>query len=110
MLVHDILTNDYRLLTELSTANHPYEGVYASDLLSVVLRSASQNAVLITIIANLNTIAVAMLMDLPAIIFSENQVVTQAMIEKANLENIALISTSLKTHEVILDLKARNCL
>jgi len=110
MLVKDILTKDYHLLTDVSATNQRFEGVYAGDLLSVVLRSASRNAVLITIIANPNTVAVAMLMDLPAVIFSENQVVTQTMIEKANTEAIALISTSLKTHEVILDMKARNLL
>ena len=110
MTIKDVMTSDYQLLTNVSTLDNHYHQVYAGDLLSVVMRSASKGCILISVISNLNTIAVAVLLDIPAIIITENQTISQAMIERANLESIALISTSLKTHEVIIDLKDRGCL
>lgn len=110
MLIKEILSHQYHLTNNPSTLENHYRGVYAGDLLSVVMRSASKECILITVISNLNTIAVAVLLDIPAVIITENIEVSQAMIERANKESIALITTSLKTHEVIIDLKDRGCL
>ncbi len=110
MTIKDVLSKDYQLMSDASTMDHPYQNVYAGDLLSVVMRSASRGCILISVISNLNTIAVAVLLEIPAIIITENQTVSTAMIERANLESIALITTPFKTHEVIIDLKDRGCL
>lgn len=110
MLIKDIMTNQYQLMNHSDTLDNHYESVYAGDLLSVVMRSASKGCILISVISNLNTIAVAVLLEIPAIIITENQEVSQAMIDRADKESIALIATSLKTHEVIIDLKDRGCL
>ncbi len=107
MLIKDILSNDYVIHTKIETLDRFYTGVHCGDLLSVVMRSAIRGSILISVIGNPNSVAVAMLLDLPAIIITEGQSISIAMIEKANAENIALMTSKLKSHEVIIDLKDR---
>ncbi|MCR3906667.1 MAG: hypothetical protein NUK62_06580 [Tenericutes bacterium] len=105
MKVSSILSNDFILLT--NNLDIEYSGCYATDLLSAAIKSAEPNNLLVTIINHTTTIALAVMIDLKAIIISENRPVTQEMIDKANDESIALIHTSLKTYEVIINLFQR---
>jgi len=68
-------------------------GIYASDLLSDVLGNAPDNAVLITIQAHRNTVAVASTKDSPAIIICNDRPVPPDMIEAAAQEDIAVFLT-----------------
>ena len=110
MTINHILSPDYQLINQPSNLASEFHTVYAGDLLSIVLKSATKGCVLITVISNLNTIAVAVLLDIKAIVISEGQIISEAMINKANEESIALFSTSFKTHEVIIDFKDRGLL
>jgi serine kinase of HPr protein (carbohydrate metabolism regulator) len=105
--ISDIKSPQYTLLTHLSTLENDYEGCYATDLLSAAIQSALSNNVLLTLISNQNTIGLAMMIDLPAVIITEGKKVSEIMIKKANEEEIAILSTTLKTHEVIIDLLKR---
>lgn len=107
MLVSELLDTRYRLLTAAETATNEFSGCYAGDLLSIVMKSARSKNLLITVIPNLNTVAVAVLVDLPVVIFAEGNLPAAETILKANAESIALISTPLKTYEVVLDLSKR---
>jgi len=110
MKIRDILSKDYQLLTEQHTATISYKGCYQTDLLSAAIKSADVGNLLITIISSLNTVALAMMIDLSGVIITEEKKVSKEMIERANQENIALISTHLKSHEVIIDLYQRGLL
>jgi hypothetical protein len=110
MKIHDILTKDYQLLTDQHTSDLSFKGCYQTDLLSAAIKSADVGNILITIISSLNTVALAMMIDLPGIIVTEDRKVSNDMIDRANQENIALISTHLKSHEVIIDLYQRGLL
>jgi serine kinase of HPr protein (carbohydrate metabolism regulator) len=63
---------------------------YTSDLLSDVMGNASDECVLITIQAHKNTLAVATLKDMGAVIICNNRPVPEDMIEAARSENIGL--------------------
>ncbi|KMQ50278.1 DRTGG domain-containing protein [Chitinispirillum alkaliphilum] len=63
---------------------------YTSDLLSDVMANAQEDSVLITIQAHVNTIAVASLAGIPAIIVCNSRPVPEDMIEAAQKENIAI--------------------
>lgn len=67
------------------------EGAYTSDLLSDVMGNAPDNGVLITIQAHKNTIAVATLKDLGAIIVCNNRPIPDDMIEAAKDEDVAIL-------------------
>ena len=107
MKIKDIINQDYQLLTHPETSMLEFQGCYATDLLSAAIKSSEPNNILITIISHLNTVALALMVDLPAIIISEGRAVTREMIEKANSEQIAILQTTRKTHEVVIDLFQR---
>ncbi len=107
MKLSNVLNDKYKLLTALVTANNEFKGIYTTDLLSAAIKSAKPGNILITIISNVNTVALAMMIDLPTIIISESRSIDQKMIDKANEEGIAIVSTSLMTHEAIIDLYCR---
>lgn len=76
------------------------EGGYVSDLLSDVMGNAKDNQVWITIMKHLNVIAVAALANMPCVCFSNGVTPDQPVIQKANNENICLISSPLSTFEI----------
>ncbi len=105
-----IMSSNYTLCSNHSTLNREFHGVYATDLLSAAIKHAEHQAALITLISHDNTIACAMMIDCPLVIITSGRVVTQSMIEQANQENICILTTSLHTHEVIVDLFTRGLL
>ena len=73
---------------------------YASDLLSCVMAGAKPNSVWVTLMAHMNIVAVAALLEVSAIIITENAQPDPATIAKANQQSIVLLSTPLSTFEV----------
>lgn len=107
MRISDILSPDYRLATRAESAERAYGGLYAGDLLSVVMKSAKPGNVLVTVMANMNAIAVASLVDLPAIVLCEGTKATPEMVARADAEGIALLETAKKAVDVVIDLDRR---
>ena len=75
---------------------------YTSDLLSDVMGNAADDSVLITIQAHKNTIAVASLAGINAIIICNNRKAPEDMISAAETEGIALINTEMNQFETSL--------
>src|SRR5512139_3142611 len=73
---------------------------YTSDLLSCVMAGAKKGSVWITLQAHLNIVAVAALLEMSAIIITEDAQPDPAVIAKANEENITLLQTAKPTFEV----------
>jgi hypothetical protein len=74
---------------------------YTSDLLSCVMAGAQKKSVWITLQAHANIVAVAVLLEISAIIITEGALPDIASIAKANEENIVLLSTDKYTFEVV---------
>ena len=68
---------------------------YTSDLLSDVMGNASADSVLITVQGHKNTVAVANLVGMPAIILCNGRSIPQDMQASAEKEGIALFTTEL---------------
>jgi predicted transcriptional regulator len=73
---------------------------YASDLLSCVMAGAKQHGLWITLQAHINIVAVAALLDLSAVIITEGAPPDQAVIDKANQQDVTLLSTKAPTYKV----------
>ncbi|MDF2612633.1 MAG: AraC family transcriptional regulator [Clostridia bacterium] len=84
------------------------EGGYVGDLLSFVMAHAREKNVWITIQGHINSVAVASLLGLSAIILSENAGADEEMIKKANEEGIPVLSTSLNSFDVICEFARYN--
>ncbi len=74
---------------------------YASDLLSCVMAGAKNGGLWVTLQAHMNIVAVAALLETSAIIITEGARPEAAVIEKANEQEIILLSTSLPTFAVV---------
>jgi len=81
------------------TAIQP-DGGYTSDLLSCVMAGAKGNYLWITLQAHLNIVAVAALLEVAAIIITEDAKPDPATIAKANEQGVILLSTPKPTYEV----------
>ena len=77
---------------DLSTI--PVESGYCSDLLSCVMTGAEPNGVWITLMAHGNIVAVAALLDLAAIIITEDAQPDPDTIVKANDKGVILLSSA----------------
>lgn len=69
-------------------------GVYTTDLLSDAIANGVDDGILITIQAHKNTVAVATLKDLAAIVICNNRPIPDDMIASARAEGIALFVTN----------------
>jgi hypothetical protein len=81
------------------TVNNKLESVeiksaYQSDLLSCVMSSGGEKSLWITLINNINIVAVARLLDITAIIVTENAMPDDTTLERAKTEGISIFSTS----------------
>lgn len=88
----DCLQDDYE--------DRPLAGGYASDLLSDVMAKAGQDFVLVTIQAHKNTVAVASLVGIAAVVLCNARPVPDDMIQAARAERVALFRTGKTQFEV----------
>lgn len=82
--------------------NIDISGIYCGDLLSMVMGRAKENQVWITVMANINAIAVAVLTDVSVVVLSEGCVLDDASKKRAEIENLWVLSTSLPTYETAM--------
>ncbi len=75
-------------------------GGYTSDLLSDVMANAAAGEVLITIQAHKNTVAVAGLVGIPAIVICNGRPLPEDMLTAAKEEGIALLRTDRNQFQV----------
>jgi hypothetical protein len=74
---------------------------YASDLLSCVMAGAKPRCLWVTLQAHINIVAVAALLDMSAIIITEDAQPDPTTIHKANSQAIVLLSTPKTSFELI---------
>lgn len=90
-----------KVVTKENTKQNDCEGVYVGDLLSNVMANIQEGNIFVTIMCNMNTVAVASLKDVPVIVFCENKQPTKQMIEKADECDIAILVTTYSAVDVI---------
>lgn len=91
MKVSDIQSLGYKATTKVT--DKKIINAYSGDLLSDVMGNAPDESVLITIQAHKNTIAVATLAGIEAIIVCNGRQIPEDMIEAAEKEEITIFST-----------------
>ena len=91
-----------KLLTECEYEDREITGAYVGDLLSWVMGRANSGNVWITIMTNINIVAVAALTDCACVLLSEGVVPDEEVINKANAQNIIIMSSELSSYELSL--------
>lgn len=74
-------------------------GGYVGDLLSWVMGRAKENCAWITIMSNINIVAVASLVDVSCIILSEGVSLEESVIKTALDKGVNILSTTLPSYE-----------
>lgn len=97
--------SQFSSLLELETLNitdpdRSVVGAYAGDLLSWVMTRLSADFAWVTIMSNVNSIAVASLSDASCIIFTESAEVGEDVLLKAKEQGINVFRTSKSTFEI----------
>jgi len=97
-----ITDNGFHVLTrEFDFSAIEVTNGYVSDLMSCVMAGASKNDLWVTLQSHSNIVAIAALLDLSAVIITENSQPDEDTITKANQENIILLSTHLSSFDVV---------
>lgn len=79
-------------------------GVYINDLLSWVMSHGEKNNAWITIQIHPNIVAIAVLLELGCIIIPEGIEVEEKTINKAEQENIVILSSCMSSYELAIEL------
>lgn len=75
-------------------------GGYCGDLLSFVMGRASSGDAWVTIMTNINTVAVASLTDVACVILADNSVPEPAVIQRAQDQEVNLFVSKEPSYEV----------
>ena len=101
MKVSELIENlNLTLVTDGNYEDREVKGCYIGDLLSWVMGRAQADNVWITIMNNINIVAVAALADVACILLCEDVKVDQSIIDKANSQNIIIVSSKLTAFEL----------
>lgn len=90
----------------LSEPDREISGCYIGDLLSWVMGKAQADNVWITIMNNINTLAVASLSDVALIILTENVDLDDTMIGEAKAKGINVAGSSCSSFEVAVKISS----
>lgn len=82
-----------RIVSEIPGELPPVDQAFSSDLMSDVLTLGEHSPMLITGLANLQTIRTAEMADIPVVVLARGKKASAEMIELANHNSIALIET-----------------
>jgi len=83
------------------------KGAYIGDLLSWVMGRASEGNAWITIMTNVNTLAVASLSDCSCVILSEGVGLSEDLVETAMAKMVNVLSTKLPSYETALAISGK---
>lgn len=92
------------VLTKDDFEDREIKGCYIGDLLSWVMGRAQADNVWITIMNNINIVAVASLADVACIVLCEGVQTDDTIIDKANSQNIIILSSKLTAYDIAVKL------
>ena len=79
-------------------------GAYACDLLSWVIGRAEEGAALVTVMTNVNVIAVAVMAELPCVILTEGVRPDEIALQRARDQEISVLVSEKPTYETCLSI------
>ncbi len=98
---------DTRLFTPVCVPKNtciPISTPFCCDLLSIAMSRAPQGCAWVTVMANINTLAVASLTECACIILAEGTAFDETCLQKAATQNIAVFTTDMSIFDAALSL------
>ena len=97
-----------KILVEGNNIDAEIKGCYIGDLLSWVMSKASDGDAWLTVMGNINSIAVAVLNDVACIILTENAALDEIAAQKARQQGITVLQSEENSYN--LAIKIHDCL
>ena len=91
---------DLEVLTQNSDLEKEIKGCYICDLLSLAMSKVQSQSVWITVQANVNIVAVAVLTEASCILIAEGMSIEQSVIDKATNEGVTILRTDKSAFDV----------
>lgn len=104
MTVNGLLTLDGFEPVVITDDSREIEGVYIGDLLSWVMGNAQSGDAWITIMSNINILAVASLTDVSCIVLAEGVTLESDVIATAKEKEINIVSSSFSAYDIAVSL------
>ncbi len=102
MTVQELVTATGFKALSLPDPERQIDGAYIGDLLSWVMGRANADNIWITIMSNLNVIAVASLSDVSCVLLAEDVTLSDELVKTASEKCINVLSTPLATYEAAI--------
>lgn len=99
MTVYELSQSSQFNILSLPEPEREINGAYIGDLLSWVMGRAQCDNVWITIMSNINVVAVASLSDVSCILLADNVTLDPDVLNTAKEKGINILSTSLTAYE-----------
>lgn len=94
----------WKQLSDANGADREIGGCYCGDLLSWVMGRAKADDVWLTVMGNINAIAVATLADVSAIVLVESAALDAEALMRANQQEVAIYATELPAYETAMQI------
>ena len=103
LLVKELLEHDFEAVS-LPDGDREIDGVYIGDLLSWVMGRAQMDNAWITIMTNVNVVAVASLADTSCVILAEGGELPEDIVETAQQKEVNILRSSQPIYETAIRL------
>ena len=90
---------DFEILAGKDALTREVKCIFCCDLLSFVMGRAPADSAWVTVMGNINAIAVAALADTACIILAENAEIEEKAVERAEQQDIAFLKTAMPIYD-----------
>ena len=106
MTVKDLTLLGFKALC-LPDENREIRGAYVGDLLSWVMGRAKADDAWVTIMSNVNVLAVASLADVACVILAEGVTLDEKCLEIANQKNVNVLISQMPIYETAVEISKK---
>lgn len=85
----------FKVINQSSDADKELSNVFCCDLLSIAMSKAPSSSVWVTVMGNVNAIAVSVLTEIGCIILAEDILLDDQAFEKAKQQNVTVLKSNL---------------
>ena len=96
-------TGNYQLIN-LGDGERKIEKVFCCDLLSIAMGRAPADCAWVTVMGNMNTLAVASLADVSCVVLAEGKALDEASVRKAEEQGISVLASEWPIFETALEI------
>ena len=94
---------DLKVLTNYDSEKE-IRGCYCGDLLSWVMSKAKEGDAWLTVMGNVNAVAVAVLTECACIVLTENASLDEAAKQKAEMQGVCFLQSSKNAYELAVEI------